>query len=154
MLLKEIANGRCAFGLTAESWEEAVTLSCRPLVEAGCVTEEYAQDVIEIVNELGPYIVILPGLAIPHSSRYPEHTLKTAVSFVNFRSPISFSPGAEDPETQAQLFFALSAVDPEQHLENMKRLFDVLSNEALLDALRTVRSPRELEALEERFSPL
>ena len=91
MLLKEIVDARrYAFYDTAADWEEAVTMSCRPLVDTGCVTPEYAEDVIRSVRELGPYIVILPGLAIPHSTEHPEHALSTAVGFVRLKEPVAF----------------------------------------------------------------
>lgn len=152
MLLREIVKaGRCAFFESAIDWKDAVALSCRPLVDTGCVTEEYAADVIRGVEKFGPYIVIIPGLAIPHSNEYPEHALKTAISFVNFQKPVIFHAGEEEQETQARLFFALSAVNADQHLDNMRRLFDVLSDETLLKALEAARIPQDLLELERRI---
>ena len=150
MLLKEIVDARrYAFYDTAADGEEAVTMSCRPLVDTGCVTPEYAEDVIRSVRELGPYIVILPGLAIPHSTEHPEHALSTAVGFVRLKEPVAFPSDHE--EDGVQLFFALSAENKEEHLKNMRRLFTILSNEELIEALKGAESPKELLALEEKF---
>ena len=64
VLLKEIVEGkRYAFYKEAADWKDAIKKSCSPLVATNCATEEYAQRIIECVEELGPYIVIVPGLA-------------------------------------------------------------------------------------------
>ena len=39
----------------------------------------------------------------------------------------------------------------EEHLKNMRRLFTILSNEELIEALKGAESPKELLALEEKF---
>lgn len=62
MLLKEIVTEkRFAFFERAESWQDAIEKSCLPLVSTGCATPEYAQRIIECVQEFGPYIVIVPA---------------------------------------------------------------------------------------------
>ncbi len=147
MLLKDIVEGnRCAFYKEASDWKDAIKKSCAPLVTAGCATEEYAQRIIECVEELGPYIVIIPGLAIPHSTNGSPGVRKTAVAFAKFENPVHFDEN--DHEKDAVLFFTLAAVDEDEHLNNMRQLFLILSDEELLEKLMQVNSAEDLLELD------
>ncbi|HIT54043.1 MAG TPA: PTS sugar transporter subunit IIA [Candidatus Fimivicinus intestinavium] len=150
MLLKEIAQqNRAAFFPAASDWKDAIRKSCQPLVETGCATPAYAQRVIDCVEEFGPYIVIVPGLAIPHSTKGSPGVTQTAVSFVRFEQPVIFDP--TDHEKDAHVFFALAAVDEDAHIKNMRQLFKILSNEELLEKLACVSSTQELIQLDEQY---
>ena len=92
MLLKRklYRKKRYAFFEKAENWQDAIEKSCLPLVRTGCATPEYARRVIECVQEFGPYIVIVPGLAIPHSTKGAPGVRRTAIAFVKFEQPVRF----------------------------------------------------------------
>lgn len=103
MLLKEIVRqNRAAFFPGSSDWKDAIRKSCQPLVDTGCATPAYAQRIIECVEEFGPYIVIVPGLAIPHSTKGSPGVSQTAISFVRFEQPVIFDP--EDREKDARVF--------------------------------------------------
>ena len=51
----------------AAGWEDAVRQACAVLVQAGDVTEEFTISAIQSVRSAGPYIVIMPGVALVHS---------------------------------------------------------------------------------------
>ena len=55
---------RC--GCRANDWEEAVRLACGVLTETGDVTAEFERSAVESVKRAGPYIVIMPGIALVH----------------------------------------------------------------------------------------
>lgn len=150
MLLEEIVRRkRTAFFRDALNWKDAIQKSCLPLVQTGCATSEYARRIIECVEELGPYIVIVPGLAIPHSTKGCPEALKTAISFVHFEVPVIFDP--EDRQKDVRIFFALSAVNEDEHIKNMRRLFKILSNDETLGKLMEARSSQDLLSLDERY---
>lgn len=150
MLLKEIVRqNRAAFFSGSSDWKDAIRKSCQPLVDTGCATPAYAQRIIECVEEFGPYIVIVPGLAIPHSTKGSPGVSQTAISFVRFERPVIFDP--EDRAKDARVFFALAAVDEDAHIKNMRQLFKILSNEELLEKLAHVSSPQELEMLDDQY---
>lgn len=70
MLFKDIVDAkRCAFFNDAVDWRDAIRKSCIPLKKTGCATADYEERIIQCVEEFGPYIVIVPGLAIPHSTK-------------------------------------------------------------------------------------
>ncbi len=68
MLIKEIIEQKlCYFARSAASWQESIKLSCKALEDAGIVGDKYADEIINCVAENGPYIVLMPGIALPHS---------------------------------------------------------------------------------------
>jgi PTS system ascorbate-specific IIA component len=150
MLLRELVEqGHCLFIDRADSWQEAVRMSCRPLVEDGTVDADYSEQIIACVERYGPYIVLVPGFAVPHSQEGAKGANRTALSLMKLAEPVSFAAG--DPEKDASVFFAVSATDSAAHLKNMSRLFQVLSNDALCAELLKVRSEAELLALDANY---
>lgn len=151
MLLRELVEANHVLFLdSADSWEESIRLSCQPLVADGTVADDYAEEIIECVKKHGPYIVLIPGFAMPHSMQGSQRAARTGLSFMKLKTPVSFEPG--DPEKNASVFFTLAAVDENAHLENMQKLFQTLSNEALCAELLTVSSPADLLRLDVKYS--
>lgn len=150
MLLREFAEkNRCNFIESAGSWEEAIRISCGPLVAEGILDDSYAEDIIETIRKTGPYIVIIPGVAIPHCMECARGAHGTAISFMKVENPVSFDD--EDPEKSASIFFTLASVNTQEHLKNMKQLFKMLTNEDLLADLMQVKCPEDLIRLDNKY---
>lgn len=149
MLKELVEQNRCIFLDRAESWQEAIRISCRPLIEGGIVDEAYADELIENVNAYGPYIVLMPGLAMPHSMEGSRRAKSTGVSFMKVKEPVHFD--LNDPEKDAVVFFTLAAADSGAHLRNMQRLSVMLSNEALLAGLLNASCAGDLLQLHEKY---
>lgn len=126
-----------------ETWQEAIRLSAQKLIQAGIVTDSYVDEVIQSVTEFGPYIVILPGVAMPHARADSPGVLGTAVAFTHFPQPVYFEAGNE--EKQAQLFFMLAAKDAEAHMQNLAELADFLMQETIITRLQKLTTMAELE---------
>jgi PTS system ascorbate-specific IIA component len=151
MLLADIVQkGHFSFIDEADCWEEAIRLSCVSLVKAGIVGEAYADEIINCVRANGPYIVLMPGIALPHSVENSVNALGTAIAFMKVKKPVSFDDA--DPEKTASVFFTLAAVNTEQHLKNMRALFKMLTNEELCADLQRVESVEDLLALDRKYS--
>ena len=125
-----------------ESWEEAITISCQPLVGNGIVDEHFAKLLIEKVYEYGPYIVLLPNLAMPHTTENAPGVKDTAIAFTRFSKPVRFD--VNDPSKDAQVFFTLAAENGEKHLKNMAGLFQILSEGDILEQVIDVKSYEDL----------
>ncbi|ASB91008.1 Protein-N(pi)-phosphohistidine--sugar phosphotransferase [Bacillus sonorensis] len=48
-----------------ESWEEAIRLAAKPLLDQELIKEHYIDAMIDNVKTLGPYMIIGPEIAIP-----------------------------------------------------------------------------------------
>ncbi len=149
MLREFVEQKHYKFATEAKDWKDAVRMSCEALEADGTVEANYKEDIITCVEKYGPYIVIVPNVAMPHSQECAKGVNKTAISFMRLEHPVSFQPG--DPEKDAQLFFTLASCDPEQHLENMTKLAEMLMNEELLEDLAKVTSPEGLLTLQDKY---
>jgi PTS system ascorbate-specific IIA component len=151
MLLGEIVEKKLFhFADEAADWQDAIRLSCKALEGAGIVGEKYADEIIQCIAENGPYIVLLPGIALPHSMENSPNAHGTAISFTKIKKPVSFDD--TDPEKQASVFYTLAATDDELHLKNMRKLFKMLTDETLCARLQDAASVSDLLVLDKEYS--
>ena len=112
---------------------ETIRMSCESLEADGTIEDNYKETSSPVWK---------------NTVQYRDHAEYRNASFSGGRSgcsqdchwiyeagdkPVSFDP--EDPEKDAQLFFTLASCDPEQHLNNMARLSELLMNEEVVEAL-------------------
>lgn len=149
MLKEFVEKNHFKFAQSAKDWKDAIRMSCEVLEADGTVEENYKEDIIKCVETYGPYIVIMPGLAMPHSQENAKGVHKTSIAFMKLEQPVSFEPG--NPELDATLFFTLASCNPDQHLDNMSKLADMLSNEELVEALKQAKGPQDLLDLQDKY---
>jgi ascorbate PTS system EIIA or EIIAB component len=149
MLKEFVEQGHFKFAREAADWEEAVRMSCDTLERDGTVESNYKEDIISCIKKYGPYIIIMPNVAMPHSQECARGVHKTAIGFMKLDKAVSFAPGEEDKE--AKLFFTLASCNPEQHLENMTKLSELLMNEGAVEALMQAQTPEDLLRIQEDY---
>lgn len=149
MLKQFVENKHCKFVKSAKDWKDAIRMSCEVLEADGTVEENYKEDIIACVEKYGPYIVIMPNVALPHSQEGAKGVHKTAISFLKLEEPVSFEEGNED--MNAQLFFTLASCDSEQHLANMSKLSELLSNEDVMKELETAKNEEDLLEIYKKY---
>lgn len=134
---------------TPSNWEDAVILSCQTLLEKEIITQQYVDEIVECVQKYGPYIVIVPGVAMPHSSEDSQGVLGTAISFTKMSKDVVFEEG--NAEKNARLFFTLAAKDSEAHVENISKLSEMLMTDGIIDALMTVETMEDYQKVMASF---
>jgi len=137
------------FAASAPDWKEAIRMGCESLEADGSVTADYKESIIASVEKNGPYIVLMPNVAMPHSQDGAAGVNKTSVSFMKLEKPVSFDEN--DPEKDAQLFFTLASANPDEHLANMMKLSEMLMNQDVVDALLTAKTPEDLLQIQEKY---
>ncbi|MGC6768336.1 PTS sugar transporter subunit IIA [Enterococcus sp. LJL51] len=131
------------------NWEEAVQISCDNLLEKKIINQTYVEEIIACVKEFGPYIVIVPGVAMPHSSEKSKGVFGTAISFTKMPADVVFEEG--NPEKNACLFFTLAAKNPEEHMENIANLSELLMVEGLIEDLSATNSLADYQGVMEKY---
>lgn len=134
-----------AFVLDAEAdaWQDALRLAGSGLTAAGFTTPAYTDEMIRTVEELGPYIVIAPGIALAHSRPSPA-VLSTGMSLVRLSRAIPFGHPKNDP---VWLVIGLAATDENSHIDVMAALASALGRADSLQQLREAKSPEEIRAV-------
>lgn len=150
-MLKDLVNKNLTqFENHFDSWEEAVRASYQTMLKQNIVEEVYVDQVVDCIKEFGPYIILIPNVAMPHSSQGAEGVNQSAISFMKVEKPVSFEEG--NPEKDAQLFFALAALDSQQHMNNIMALSELLMNEELVSELKDAKSNEDLIRLAEKYN--
>ncbi|MBO0413093.1 PTS sugar transporter subunit IIA [Enterococcus hulanensis] len=131
-------------------WREAIAESCQLLMDKKFIDQNYVDEIIRCVEEHGPYIVIVPEVAMPHSSEDSEGVFGTAISFTKMKQPIQFE--SEDEEKSAVLFFTLAAKNAEEHMENIQNLSELLMTEGLIERLVATKSIEDYQTVMQEFN--
>lgn len=80
----------------ANDWQEAVALAGKLLLNANVIKEQYIAAMIENIEKNGPYVVIYPGIAIPHA--LPEDgAISTGAAIVRLKHTVCFHHEEHDP---------------------------------------------------------
>ena len=149
MLRDFVEQKHYKFAKEAPDWEEAIRMSCESLEADGTVEANYKEDIIACVKKYGPYIVIMPNVAMPHSQEGAKGVHKTTIGFMKLEKPVSFEPG--NPDMDARLFFTLASCNSDQHLENMTKLSELLMNEEVVEELLKAETPEDLIRIQEAY---
>lgn len=152
-LLREIVERKLTkYETSATDWRESVRMSCETLEAEGIVEANYKEEIIDCVEKYGPYIVVAPMIAMPHSTENAVGVRDTAISFMKLSKEVSFD--LEDSEKDAKVFFTVASCDPNQHIDNISRLSELLSNDEVLEELVRVECDEDLLRLDEKYSQL
>jgi len=135
-LAELIPPERIALDVEASDWREAIRITGKLLVDTQIVEPRFVDAMIQIAEELGPYIVIAPRIALPHA-RPEDGALATGLSLVKLATPIEFGHPDHDPVT---LLIGLAAVDKHVHVRALQTLAEVLSTDSLIEELMTVEN--------------
>lgn len=135
-----------ALMLRVQDWQQAVREAGNLLVQVGAIEPRYVDAMIQMVQEMGPYIVIAPGVALPHAR--PEEGVKApGMSLVTLDPPVNFGNKHNDP---VHLVIAFAAKDHESHIAALAELARLLEDQNVLSQLKRASSPEELLSVIER----
>ncbi|RMC47541.1 MULTISPECIES: PTS sugar transporter subunit IIA [unclassified Lactobacillus] len=121
-----------------KDWQEAIRISGEIMKKNNLVTDKYIDQVIADIKQYGPYIVIVPGVAMPHSQADSLDVLGTGIGLTIFPEKVSFDHN--DSEKDAQLFFMLAAKDNATHMKNIANLSNLLMEEGMIEDLCQVKN--------------
>lgn len=134
-------------GASAQDWRAAVRLSGDALVASGATEPAYTDEMIATVEQLGPYIVIAPGIALAHSRPSPA-VHHAGISLVTLSHPVKFGHRQNDP---VGLVVGLAAVDEEGHMTALATLAEFLSDEDRRGTLLGATTPSEVMRMVRTF---
>ncbi len=141
-LLELLPSESIVLGATARDWRAAVRLAGDALVASGAATADYAGEMIATVEQLGPYIVIAPGIALAHSRPSPA-VLATGLAWVTLAEPVPFGHPDNDPVT---LVLGLAARDEDGHVDALAALANLLADDERRAGLLGLTSPEDVRA--------
>jgi PTS system ascorbate-specific IIA component len=124
---------------SVKDWVEAVKLSGTLLAVDGVIEERYINAMVKVTEELGPYTVIAPGVAIPHA-RPEDGAKRIGLSILVVKSGVNFG----SPNDPVYVVIGFAAIDKTSHLGVLKELAELLSMPDLVEKLRNSSSVEEI----------
>lgn len=115
-----------------ESADEAIGLAGSLLERRNLVERRYLAAMRRMFRLYGPYLVIAPGVAMPHA-RPEDGALAPGLSFVRLTPALPFGP---DPRHMVDLLFGLATTDDVSPERAITDLVDLLQDPARIDLLR------------------
>ncbi len=129
--------------ISVANWQEALVESCRALIDNKFVTERYVELIIDVVNESGPYFILLENFALPHVSASKE-VLRTGLSITTLKEPVKFENGK-----QVKVLFTLATKDNEEHLGILTKLSKLLQKDSFVEDIYQATSLDQIKILME-----
>ena len=140
MLSEYITKDMIKLQVNANNWEEAVRAGGQLLVQADVCENRYVDAMVSAVNEMGPYMVLAPGIALAHG-RPEDGVLKIGMSIINLETPVKFGSETNDP---VYLIISFGGVDKESHIAMLQELAVFLMEESNQELLKTAKSIDEV----------
>ncbi len=136
-MIKELLESNIQILPQVDSWEEAITIASRPLLEKGYIEPRYIDTMISKVNELGFYIVLSEDVAMPHS-RPEDGVLKMGMSLLKLDTPAKFG------NNNIQIVITLAAKDNESHIDALTNLVELLNDDEKIEKIKLAKTNQEI----------
>lgn len=143
LLNQALAEGSISVRASASNWKQALELAGDALVTSQRTTTQYTEAMVQAFEELGPYMVIAPGIALAHA-RPSEAVLGTGLSLITLSEPVVFGSEANDP---VRLVIGLAAVDHDSHIDLMAALSDLLMDVMKVNMLLQAENVEQVREL-------
>jgi ascorbate PTS system EIIA or EIIAB component len=143
MSLPPLPAEAIALRVAVSDWRGAVRAAGAALTSAGIAQPAYADEMIRMIEEHGPYVVIAPGLALAHARPGPE-VLKDGIAVVTLETPILFGHPHNDP---VSVVLALAVDSSDAHVALVAELANLFNDSTAITDLAAATTVDEVQRL-------
>lgn len=127
----------------AVDWRAAVRLAGAALMDSGSTLAGYSDEMIRMIEEHGPYIVIAPGLALAHARPGPD-VLGDGLAVVTLSTPVNFGHPHNDP---VRVVLGLAIKSARSHLEAVAELANIFNDSSAIADLAAATTTAQVIAI-------
>lgn len=120
----------------AVDWRAAVRLAGLALTASGATLAGYSNEMIRMIEEHGPYVVIAPGLALAHARPGPD-VLRDGLAVVTLATPVNFGHPHNDP---VRVVLGLAIKSADTHIEAVAALANIFNDSSAIEDLAAATS--------------
>ncbi len=125
MLRDLLTKDTILLNVKARDWENVTDIAGKMLLDTDAIEPHYIEAMKDTIRQLGPYVVIAPGIALLHS-RPVNDVKRICMSLVTLDPPIKFGHPNNDP---VKIVVALGGVDENSHMDALMEIANILSEE-------------------------
>jgi PTS system ascorbate-specific IIA component len=140
MALPPLPESAIVIGAEAADWRAAVRIAGRALAASGAALPGYSEQMIRMIEEHGPYVVIAPGLALAHARPGPD-VLTDGLAVVTLATPVAFGHPHNDP---VSVVLGLAVASIADHLESIAALANIFNDASTIPALAGARTAADV----------
>lgn len=127
-----VREDQIELNINAADAAAAIRATGNILERSGCVSAAYADAMVDQYAQFGPYMVLVPGVAVPHASP-DDGVMSLGLSVVTLRQPVCFGSPQYDP---VDVVIAFASPDNSLHWRALAELLERLQDGAA-EALRS-----------------
>ncbi|MEW4413477.1 PTS sugar transporter subunit IIA [Clostridium sp. AN503] len=144
--MEEILNDRVVrTEVECQSWRDCVKACGDLLVAEGKIEPSFIDSMIQTVEELGPYMILIPKVAFFHG-RPSEAVHKACLSLITLKDSVRFE---EFEGQEISCAFGFGAVDADSHVNMLVKVAKLLQDE---DFVRLITQHGTKEAIMEKIN--
>ena len=139
-LIDCLTENMIKINVSVSDWKKAINVAGKLLIETKAAEPCYIPAMIDFCEQYNAYIVIAPGIALPHA-RPEDGAKKVGLSLVTLKKPVNFGHTENDP---VDLIIALCAPDNKQHVNVIAELAERLMDKERVNKIRNAKSKKEV----------
>jgi PTS system ascorbate-specific IIA component len=130
-------------GVEVADWRAAVRAAGEALTDAGFALPAYADHMVRMIDEHGPYVVIAPGLALAHARPGPD-VLGDGIAVVTLATPVDFGHPYNDP---VSVVLALAVTAADAHVTLVAELANLFNDSSAITEIAAATSVDEVRRI-------
>lgn len=131
MIRENLTESMIRCDVKVSTWQEAIKSVGEILVENNKVKHEFIKSMVEVVEEFGPYMILVPEIAFFHGKPGPN-VYEPCLSLVVLNEPIYFTEFDNQKITCA---IGFGATDNDSHLKMLMGLSELLQDQEFIDTV-------------------
>lgn len=120
-------------------WEEALRISCAPLLQDESITEQYVEAILQDQRERGLMMFLADGLVLAHAA-IEKGVNNLDVALCTFKKPVKFLNGKS-----ARIVIVLCAEDQTKHIRILNDVLNIFSKKKSIEQLAALDCPEDIQ---------
>lgn len=138
-----INNDLINLNVDSRNWKEAIISSGELLLWEKCISVNYLQQMVHLVDKYGPYIVIAKGIAFAHASP-SQGSLKNGISIIRLNHPVIFGKEDFDP---VKIVVGCSIMDSPENVNLLLKIMKLIKDPYFYDVVDKAKTNDEVLSL-------
>ena len=144
MIWQELNEALVLPGIDAPSSDEVMRKVGGAFIRDGYAKDSYVDALIAREKDFPTGLDIDGvGVAIPHTD--VSHVIRQGVAIATLREPATFvQMGTDDETVGVSLVFMLCVIEPNEHLEQLKKIIAIIQDKKVLTAILGCKDPQSI----------